>query len=327
MTRLHDSLIIVDGHCDSVQYLVGSGYENPGIYRNLLDRNEGGHLDLPRLAEAGVTCQTFALWADDEHVKEATAHTDRLLDAIEPLIAADSGFYPVRSVQDIRRAKVEGRVACLLSMEGGEAIGESLDALRSYHRRGVRMLGLTWNRRNAIARGVGETGTDGLTPFGRRVVTEMERLGMVVDVSHLADQSFDDVLAMAEGPVVASHSNSRALCPHRRNLTDRQLERIAETGGLVGLCFVGNFIDSDPAKVSFSRLMDHLDHLIAVAGIEHVALGSDFDGYTDHSGSAVGSCLALPSITDHLKDKGHSADSIAAVMGGNWLRVFGSCFG
>ncbi len=275
MSTLHDSLIVIDGHCDSVQYLVGSGFENPGIYRNLLIRNEDGHLDLPRLAEAGVTCQTFALWADDEHVREAAAHTDRLLAAFEPLIAEDAGFFPVRSVQDIRRAKAEGRVACLLSMEGGEAIGESLDALRNYHQRGVRMLGLTWNRRNAIARGVGETGGDGLSPFGRKVVAEMERLGMVVDVSHLADQSFDDVLAMVDRPVVASHSNSRALCPHKRNLTDKQLERIAETGGLVGLCFVGVFIDPDPAKVSFSRLMDHLDHLIAVAGIEHVALGSD----------------------------------------------------
>jgi len=327
MEALHEKLVVVDGHCDSAQYLVGSGYEDPGVYRDLLVRSGHGHLDLPRLAEAGVSCQTFALWADDDHVHEAAAHTDRLLAALEPLVAEDSGFLPVRSSADILRAKAEGRVGCLLSMEGGEAIGESLDKLREYHRRGVRMIGLTWNRRNAIARGVGEAGTDGLTDFGRKVVAEMEKLGAVVDVSHLADESLDDVLAMVERPVVASHSNSRVLCPHRRNLTDRQLERIAATGGLVGLCFAGIFIDPDPAKVTFERLMDHLDHLIEVAGVDHVGLGSDFDGYTAPPGIAVRSCLDLPRITAHLQARGHGEAEIAAVMGGNWLRVFRSCFG
>lgn len=327
MAALHEKLVVVDGHCDSAQYLLGSGYEEPGVYRDLLVRSDHGHLDLPRLKEAGVTCQTFALWADDDHVHEAAAHTDRLLDTLEPLISTERGFFPVRSVADILRAKAQGRVGCLLSMEGGEAIGESLDKLREYHKRGVRMIGLTWNRRNAIARGVGENGTDGLTAFGRKVVAEMAKLGVVVDVSHLADESLDDVLAMTELPVVASHSNSRVLCPHRRCLTDRQVERIAATGGLVGLCFAGLFIDPDPAKVTFDRLMAHLDRLIAVAGTDHVGLGSDFDGYTAPFGLALDDCLDLPRITAHLQARGHSDEEIAAVMGGNWMRVFGACFG
>jgi len=327
MEPLREKPVVVDGHCDSAQYLVGSGYEEGGVYRDLLVHGDDGPLDLPRLAEAGVACQTFALWADDDHVHEAAAHTDRLLAALEPIVSEERGFLPVRSASDILRAAAEGRVGCLLSMEGGEAIGESLDRLREYRRRGVRMVGLTWNRRNAIARGVGAVGSGGLTTFGRKVVAEMEKLGVVVDVSHLADESLDDVLAIAERPLVASHSNSRALCPHRRNLTDHQVERIAATGGLVGLCFAGIFIDPDPAKVTFERLMDHLDRLIAVAGPDHVGLGSDFDGYAASDGVAVRSCLELPRIADHLRDRGHGEAEIAAVMGGNWLRVFRTCFG
>ncbi|GAB1484136.1 dipeptidase [Treponema sp.] len=281
---LHDSLIVIDGHCDTLLTLVGQSYlDKNAAPRDFLVHGvgpESGHMDLPRLLEAGVTCQTFALFTDDDIVHDATAHSHRLIDALEKLYPQTDRFLPALQAADIRRAKREGKVAAFLSIEGGEAIGESLAGLHSFYKRGVRMMGLTWNRRNALARGVGVEGTDGLSDFGRSVIREMEKIGMIVDVSHLSDAAFDDTLAMAERPLVASHSNSRVLCAHRRNLTDDQVLRIAKTGGLVGLCFAGIFIDTEPAKVNFQGLMAHLDHLLALVGPEHVGLGSDFDGYT-----------------------------------------------
>lgn len=319
---LHDSLVVIDGHCDSLLDLIGESYgDKRAEPRDFLRRSALGHMDLPRLLEAGVTCQTFALFADDYVVDRATEHSHRLIDALEATLARTDRMVPAFSAEDIRSAKRSGAVAALLSMEGGEAIGETLDGLRSFYGRGVRMLGLTWNRRNAIARGVGVEGNDGLSPFGRDVVAEMEKLGMIVDVSHLSDQALDEVLAIARRPLVASHSNSRALCPHKRNLTDRQAERIAATGGLIGLCFAGVFIDPEPAEVSFDRLMEHLDHLLSVVGPRHVGLGSDFDGFTAPYGIAVGSCVELPRITEHLVAAGWNDEDIGAVMGGNWLRV------
>ena len=223
-------------------------------------------------------------------------------------------------------------MAGLLSIEGGEAIGEDgLGELRAFHARGLRLMGLTWSRPNAIAMGVRDfpapQAPGGLTAFGRKVVKEMEGLGIVVDVSHLSDQAFEDVLAIAERPLVASHSNSRALCPAPRNLTDAMAEKIAATGGLVGLTFPGVFIDSDPAKVSKERFMDHLRHFLALLGPDHIGLGSDFDGFGPATGTSFDSCAELPWITDRLLADGISREDVAKIMGGNWLRVLGEVIG
>ena len=152
-------------------------------------------------------------------------------------------------------------------------------------------------------------------------------LSMVVDASHLSDASLADLLAVAQRPVVASHSNSRALVPNRRNLTDAQAEGIAATGGLIGLTFAGCFIDSDPAKVTKERFFEHLEHMISVVGPDHVGLGSDFDGFSEALGVAFSSPAELPWITERLLEKGHSPEDTAKVMGGNWMRVFREIIG
>ncbi len=328
--ELHHELIVIDGHCDSLLDQVGVAYDlgKEGTRDLLVDSGASesriqaqGHLDIPRLLQGGVTCQTFALYVDNKLLEVATEHSHRLIDALEDLCERSDSLQQVFCAADIRRTKAEGKVAALLSIEGGEAIGTSLDGLRSFYGRGVRMMGLTWSRRNALGRGVQVEGSDGLTDFGKSVIAEMERLGMILDVSHLSDEAFEDALAVAHRPLVASHSNSRVLCPHPRNLTDAQAERIAATGGLIGLCFAGVFIDQEAAKVNFQRLMDHLDHLLSVVGPEHVGLGSDFDGFTAPYGIAIGGCDELPKITEHLLEKGWSTPDIASVMGGNWLRV------
>jgi membrane dipeptidase len=324
----HEDLIVIDGHCDTALDLVGKSFTDHGMPpRDFLKRDTKGHIDLPRLIEGGVTCQVMALFTNDENVPIANDYTKILFGGIEDAAARSDRFFLTLKASDIRRAKHEGKVAALVSIEGGEAIGESLDELRSFHERGLRLMGLTWNRRNAIARGVGDEGSGGLTDFGRKVVAEMERLGMIVDVSHLSDEALDDVLSVAQRPLVASHSNSRVLCEHRRNLLDAQAEAIAATGGLVAVTFAGIFVDKDPAKVTLSRVVEHIEHFLKVVGPDHVGIGSDFDGFTEKYGLAFKGCHELPLITAALLEKGHPTETIRKVMGGNWLRLIGEILG
>lgn len=330
----HKSLTVVDGHCDTVLDLLGISFTDKSMTRRDFFERGRGHLDFPRLLEGGVSCQVMALFTDNELVPMARAHTWRLLEAIEGLWAQKRGFVPALKVADILAAKASGQVAGLLSIEGGEAIGDGkggLDELRAFHARGLRLMGLTWSRPNAIAMGVSDSSVPqapgGLTPFGRKVVKEMERLGIVVDVSHLSDQSFEEVLDLAERPLIASHSNSREICPAPRNLTDPMAERIAATGGLIGITFPGVFIDTVPAQVSRERLMDHVNHLLQVVGPDHLGLGSDFDGFTAPYGVAFSSCADLPWITARLLADEHSPEAVAKIMGGNWLRVLGQVIG
>jgi len=232
-----------------------------------------------------------------------------------------------RSARDVEEAKAAGRIAAFLTLEGGEAIGESLDELRSFYARGVRLMGLTWNRRNALGRGAAAEGSGGLTDFGRRVVAEMEKLGMIVDASHLSDEALDDLLAVAQLPIVASHSNSRAVQNHRRNLTDAQAQRIAATGGLVAVTFAGAFVDANPAKVSISRILDHVDQLVSSVGADHVGLGTDFDGFTAQYGMVMPDCSHLPRLTEALLERGYSPEDTRKIMGENWMRVIRTVLG
>jgi membrane dipeptidase len=302
----HDTLVVIDGHCDTALDLVGVSFTDSSMTpRDFFARSATGHVDLPRLIDGGVTCQVMALYTSDKNVAQANAHTKGLLGGIEKAASRDGRFTIARRASDILRAKREQNVTALVSIEGGEAIGESLEELGWFYERGIRLMGLTWNRRNAIARGVGADGAGGLTAFGRQVVAEMERLGMIVDVSHLSDEALDDVLAVAGRPLVASHSNSRALCDHRRNLLDAQAERIAATGGLVAVTFAGVFVDKDPAKVTLSRVLDHVERF----------------------GVALRGCDEMPLLTAALLERGHALETVGKVMGGNWLRVIAQVAG
>jgi Zn-dependent dipeptidase, microsomal dipeptidase homolog len=323
---LHKQLIVIDGHCDTVDDLVGVSFTAPDSPpRDFLVRGRG-HIDLPRLVEGGTTCQFMAMFVDDDYMADPREHTYRLLEALEATYKRTSDFRPATKAAHIEAAKSGGYVASLMTIEGGEAIGESIDELRAFYDRGVRLMTLTWNRRNAIGRGAGTgdpkvDGTGGLTDFGRKVVAEMERIGMIVDVSHLADETFEEVMALVRRPVVASHSNSRELCGHRRNLTDAMAERIAATGGLIACTFAGIFVDKDPAKVSVGRFLDHVDRLVSVVGAEHVGIGSDFDGFSEKFGVVLKDCSRTVELTSGLLERGYSEDDARKIMGGNWLRV------
>lgn len=331
---------VVDGHCDSILAVMGrSLVPDETGRRDFLARGVDGpaseprgHVDLPRLVAGGVACQAMALFCDDPFLEGGAARaTEEMLLALESLFEASEGaFFALERARDAERAAREGRVSALVAIEGGEALEGSLGRLRSYRERGLRMLGLTWNRRNELGRGVRARGSDGLTAFGLEALRECERLGVVVDASHLSDAAFDDLAAAAERPFVASHSNCRAVHPDLRNLDDARIEAIARSGGLIGLTFVPAFVAREAGEAGLERFLDHLDHAVRVAGVEHVGFGSDFDGYPPPlpgAPSVIGDAAAWPALERAILGRGYSQAETAALLGGNWLRVLESTEG
>ena len=321
--KLHQKSIVFDGHCDTLLAVLAGK-------RRLGERSSEGHLDLPRMREGGVTAQIFAICTCSRHLPSGPLKQAlRMLDAFYRELADNpDSLVLATSAADIERAKGEGKVAAILGLEGAEPLEGDLGVLRMLHRLGVRVVGLTWNRRNRAADGVNEARTGGgLTNFGVELVRELNRLGMVIDMAHLAPAGVRDVLELSEAPVIASHANAYALCPHRRNLTDEQLEAIAAKGGVVGVTFVPRFVAQDKEEASLERLLDHIDHMAKVAGIDHVGLGSDFDGFDDKPMAGLEDVTKLPNVTAGLLERGYSADEVKKVLGGNFLRVFREVMG
>lgn len=329
---IHQEAVVIDGHCDTILSVMtrGSWFGVPP--RDFFERNEQGHIDLSRLKEGGITCQVMALYIEPQYKPAASARRClEMLDAFYDLLDRSGGeFVLATKAQHILDAKAQAKVAGLLSIEGGEAIEGSLSVLRNFYRLGVRAMGLTWNQRNDLADGVGEkSGKSGLTDLGISVVKEMEKLGMLVDVSHLSESSFWGVHQVAERPYIASHSNARALASHPRNLTDKQIEALASKGGVIGVVFCPPFVDDDRENVSLSRICDHIDHIVKVAGIDHVGLGSDFDGFgvTPGSPQVMKDVSEMPKLTEELMRRGYKEDDIKKILGGNWLRVYEQVLG
>jgi membrane dipeptidase len=227
---------------------------------------------------------------------------------------------PVHDYQGIRDAYRDGRIAAMLSIEGGEPLEGDLGVLRMLYRLGIRMIGLTWYYRNALADGLWEHRTKGgLTRFGVNVVEEMTCLGMIADVSHLTDEGFWDLLDVTANPVIASHSNARTVCASPRNLTDDQIKALAERGGVVGLNFSSRHVKEERATVK--DLVDHVDHIVRLVGADYVGLGSDFDG-TRTPPEGLEDASRHPNFTRELVERGYSDHEIQKMLGENHLRVF-----
>ncbi len=329
--KVHDEAIIIDGHCDTILSVMSRGLFSTSPQRDFFVRNETGHIDLPRLKEGGVTCQVMALYIEPQYKPTRSARRClELLDAFYGLLDESESFSLATKAEHIVDAKARKQVCGLLSIEGGEAIEGSLALLRSFYRSGVRAIGLTWNQRNDLADGVGEiSAKSGLTDLGITVVKEMERLGMLVDVSHLSESSFWGVDQVSERPYIASHSNAKALASHRRNLTDKQIEALAKKGGVIGVVFCPGFVADEDENVSLAKLCDHIDHIKKVAGIDHVGLGSDFDGFGMAPGSpqVMKDVSEMPRLTEELLSRGYTEEEVKKVLGGNWLRVYKEVLG
>jgi membrane dipeptidase len=319
--RLHAEAIVIDTHCDTL----GRVFEGR---RRLGERSDDGQFDLPRALAGGLTAEVMATFVSDSRQGDGVRQSIDFIDVLQTELAACPGLAMLATTGDhVRQAKREGRVALVMGMEGAEGLGGSLRALRVFHALGLRVLGVTWNRRNEAAEGVGDMGAGGgLSRFGVDLVRECDRLGILIDLSHLGPAGVDGVLATSERPVVATHANAAAVHVHPRNLEDRQLEAIAATGGVIGVVPVPPFLGDFHATAPFERLFDHLDHMLRVVGDDHVGFGLDFDGVGEMRTEGIETVAALPSLTVEMLRRGYPEDRIRKLLGGNFLRVFDAVF-
>lgn len=367
---IHQSALIIDTHADTPQRFLDENFdlgENTPV--------SDGHIDLGKIKQGNLGAEFFSIWVEPEFKGRYAKRAMDLIDSVYQQAERHPDKMTMAfTADDIVHAHEQHKFAALMGIEGGHAIENDMRLLRDFYRVGVRYMTLTWSNTNEWADSSGDIQDpnvkhhNGMTDFGKDVVREMNRLGMIIDVSHVSDATFYQALLVSQAPVIASHSSSRELTNHPRNMTDDMLRAVAHNGGVVMVNFYSAFIDenylkasSDPAKVKqreeaveaykkthahpdespvtydetapiekkwaaqFPRpplksLIDHIDHVAKVAGIDHVGLGSDFDGVTSLP-EGIDSVADLPKITQALVQRGYTREQIDKILGGNFLRV------
>ena len=359
--KLHFSSIVVDTHDDTTQRMLDPRFD-------LGVRQKDGSIDIPRMREGGLGAIFFSIWipskiAGPEAVKQATEQINAVLNQVK---SHPKDLVLATTAAEIREARNQGKIAALMGVEGGHMINSGLHVLRKYASLGVRYMTLTHSGNDEWA----DSSTDkpihnGLTDFGKNVVREMNRLGVMVDISHVSDKTFYDALEISRAPLIASHSSSRAICNAPRNMTDRMMKDLAAKGGVVQINYHVGFLSqefrdaekADPEinkaisvevqkrcggnegcqliegdkitrefvskgklpRVDWTKIIEHINHAVKVAGVDHVGLGSDFDGANMPFGMEDAS--KLPAITQALLQKGYSEGDIRKILGENTLRV------
>lgn len=333
--RVLETTPLVDGHND-LPWAIRENEEAPmdvGAYD--LRTRAPGHTDIPRLRAGGMGAQFWSVYVPSSTMEEGNAARTQLeeIDIARQIIARYPDHFALAlSPSDVERIFGEGRIASMLGMEGGHAIENSLGALRAFFDLGVRYMTLTHSASIDWAdAGTGENLHDGLTPFGEEVIREMNRMGMLVDLSHVSPAAMSDVLDVTEAPVIFSHSSARALTDHVRNVPDSILRRMPTNGGVVMVTFVPSFINeavrtyqgprSDSPRATLADVADHIEHVRVVAGIDHVGLGSDFDGI---SSTPIGleDVSTFPALLAELSRRGWSEEDLRKLAGENVLRVW-----
>jgi membrane dipeptidase len=362
--KIHKSILTVDTHCDTPMEIVRSGYD-------LGEKHDKGCVDFPRMVEGGLDAEFFAAYIgqgprDDTSTNKAHQEVIRIIEAIKENVGKNSGMAEIAlSPDDAYRLKKAGKLAAFIGIENGYPAGKDISRIKEFYDLGARYITLCHSSNNDIC----DSSTDprgaehnGLSSFGEEVVKEMNRLGMMVDVSHISDDSFYDVINLSKAPVIASHSSCRALCSSPRNLSDDMLLALKKNGGVIQICILSNYIktpepnpelDAKLAELKnkygdFSKLsddqrdqfrnerweildqyrklatvadvVDHIDHVVQVIGIDHVGIGTDFDG-----GGGVDGCKTaaeMKNITIELLRRGYSKSDIGKIWGGNIMRVF-----
>ncbi|HMC33310.1 MAG: hypothetical protein AUG04_11300 [Deltaproteobacteria bacterium 13_1_20CM_2_69_21] len=353
--RLHLDAVVVDAHCDIAQAMFYEGYD-------LLSRHTTHHVDLPRLQEGGVDAEVFAIAVHPESVDltQFFPTAMRQIDLLQQVARKSGGALQIaRNADEVPDNADKGATSMLLAVEGGHLLlpgteEEQLAHLKAFADRGVRSLTLAWSSSSPIGGSTAEDAKTGLTPFGKRVLSEMERLGIVADLSHGSDALFWDVIAAATRPILLTHSAARALSNHPRNASDEMLQAVARNGGAVCVDFSRTFLDDrfrratqallqktkgmlasekmelyrreNLPEVRLDTLVDHIEHVARVAGNDHVCLGSDFD---DAPMMPVGleDASKYPAITAALRARGWTPRNIRKVLGENLLRVLAASEG
>lgn len=308
-----------DLHCDTAFECVTRKAGND------LDRG-AWHLSLERGNGFEAWHQIFAVFMPDELRGEAAvAHYRKVRDYIYRQVELfPERFVLCRSAEEITAAERPGICGAIMSVEGGSAIAGSLDNLRALYNDGVRLMTLTWNAENEIGHGVGSPEKGGLSDFGRQVVALMNELGMIIDVSHLSDAGFADVAELSRKPFVASHSCSRRLCPHRRNLTDEMFGVIRDRGGLVGINFCREFLE-ERGEAKMDHILAHTEHFLSLGGEKVVCMGSDFDG-TDIPDGLTG-IESIPALYERFLKANYPESLVEDIFFGNASRFFSAALG
>jgi membrane dipeptidase len=357
--KIHQTAIVVDTHADTPQRMLDEDFD-------LDHRDAEGAIDIPRMKEGGLDATFQSIWVTvQSQGAPAVERALRLIDAVrEQARLHPDKLILATTVEDIRQAKRQGKIALLMGLEGGHMINNDLRLLRTYRALGVRYMTLTHGKNTDWA----DSSTDapshnGLTDFGKAVVREMNRLGMMVDISHVSDKTFYDAIAVSKAPVIASHSSCRAINSHPRNMSDDMIRALARNGGVMQINFYAGFLNQryleeyrkrreefdkrreeieakypDDLKkraeelrrisaenhrslpaVPWTEIVDHIDHVVKLVGVDYVGLGSDFDGADMPSGMEDAS--RLPLLTEELLRRGYSEQDIKKILGGNLLRV------
>jgi membrane dipeptidase len=363
VTRLLQRAVLIDLHDDTTQMIVDEGY-------NLAEKHDFGQVDIPRMRAGHISGLFLSIWTDPDRYTptEAVRRALEEIDAVRRETARHpADLEPATTADEILSAKKRGHIAILMGVEGGQAIDSDLSILRTYFELGARYMTLTHTNHTPWA----DTSSkppehNGLTDFGKQVVREMNRLGMMVDISHVSDKTFYDALETSSAPIIASHSSCRALASAPRNMTDDMLRALAAKGGVVHINYYEGFLDSGfqerqaalkdemtqqdaidestpkfgdrtqngPAvrkinaarlaklgRIPLSELLDHFEHAVKIAGIDHVGLGSDFDGVDDMLPEGMEDISRMPNLVRGLMERGFSDDDILKILGGNTLRV------
>src|SRR5499425_2746165 len=359
--KLHFSSIVLDTHDDTTQRFFSKDFD-------LGKRNPEGHVDIPRMREGGMNAIFFSIWIDGRIMgPPAVQKALDQIDAVHENVRKNSkDMVFCRTAEEVRRAHAQGKIAALIGVEGGHMIGNDIHVLRMFGDLGVRYMTLSHFYNDEWA----DSSTDkpahnGLTDYGKDIVREMNRQGIMVDISHVSDKTFYDALDVSKAPLIASHSSCRAICNHPRDMSDDMIKALAAKGGVIQINYEKSFIDqaykdaSDKLsggvvalvdqlkklcgddqeclgrkmqemekqavaegklpRVSWERIIDHIDHVVKLVGADHVGLGSDFDGASMPEG--MDDCTKAPKITEALMRKGYSESDIRKILGGNLLRV------
>jgi membrane dipeptidase len=357
---LHRSAVVIDTHADTTQRMLDDGYD-------LASPDPEVNVNLDKAAAGNLGAEFFSIWVEPKYKGQYVHRTMDLIDAVYQQVARHPDRMVMAfSADDIVKARSgpKKRLAALMGIEGGHAIENDLRLLRDFYRLGVRYMTLTWSNTNDWADSSGDIENkdvqhhDGITDFGVEVIREMNRMGMLVDISHVSDRTYYRTLVVSRAPVIASHSASRALSHHPRNMTDDMLRALARNDGICMVNFFSAFVDDDFRKTFEARrdeyrkahngqqppytveepinreyakklprpplksLIDNIDHIAQVAGWQHVGLGSDFDGVSGMLPEGMDSAADLPKITVELAKRGYSAEQIKGILGENFLRVF-----
>lgn len=318
-------MFVLDSHCDTPTQIFRG--------RDLAKDNEAAHVDFPKIKRGGVDGAFFALYIPaDMEGDAALEHAEKLYACVMDTLAANADKAVLTMTQEQAYAnKSNGLFSVFLGLENGSPIGKSLDRLREFYAKGVRYMTLCHTKDNEICDSCASAVKTwhGLSPFGKEVVAEMNRLGMLIDVSHISDEAFYDVLKYSTLPVVATHSCCRALCGHPRNMTDDMIRALADKGGVIQINFYPLFLDDTfpeaemltAPRPSYTMIADHIDHVVELVGIEHVGIGTDFDGI-DVTPEGLENVSMMPLLFEELRRRGYTEEDLEKIASGNFFNVF-----